>query len=177
MPPKLVGSGRRSQAPSGGESVGDEPDRRTDYHRGPRGADLQTPCAGRPGSGGLAVIRTSACLDVVRRRGPWVRALWFAPTCVNLCAPGPRCVPRALGTSSRRRKLEWDCGVPGADQRIRAMTRVRTNLSVTLRRPRSGPRRVCDFEVLRGAPAARTSGRRDSSSRRLSCVSPCPARP
>ena len=33
----------------------------------------QTPCAGRRATGGLAVIRTSACLDAARRRGPWVR--------------------------------------------------------------------------------------------------------
>jgi hypothetical protein len=34
----------------------------------------QTPCAERRATGGLAVIRTSACLDAARRRGPWVRA-------------------------------------------------------------------------------------------------------
>ena len=32
----------------------------------------QTPRAGRLGSGGLAVYRTSACLVAARRRGPWV---------------------------------------------------------------------------------------------------------
>jgi len=53
-----------------------------------RGANLETPRAGRLGSGGLAACpagrraptRTSTSLDVARRRGPWVRAP---------CAPGP----------------------------------------------------------------------------------------
>ena len=84
------GAERGAEPPNGGELIGDEPNRRTDYHRGPRGADLETPCAGRLGSGGLAVNRTSACLDAARRRGPWVRR-------------DPR-VARAPSVLSRRRK-------------------------------------------------------------------------
>jgi hypothetical protein len=56
-------------------------------------------------------VRTSTSLDVARRRGPRVRF-------------GPIGVPRALGIISGSGRQEWECGLPGAEQRIRVMTRV-----------------------------------------------------
>ena len=50
-----------------------------------------------------------------------VRALLVCARRVNLSALRARCVPRALGISFEERAAEWECGLPGAGQRIRAM--------------------------------------------------------
>jgi hypothetical protein len=73
-----------SQTPNGGESMGDEPNRRTDHHRGPCGASLQTPRAGRLGTWrtcGLTDFSMPRCCEASRSVGP----------------KGSKSVPRALG--------------------------------------------------------------------------------
>jgi hypothetical protein len=94
-----------------------------EVHRGLRGANLKHRARDALGLADLR-FRISTSLDVARRRGPWVRALLVCAICVNLSAPRTPGVPRALGTF-RERAAEDDEGVPGADQRIRAMTLVR----------------------------------------------------
>ena len=120
--------GQKCWAPFGPRAVDRRPRRKAGslkwtVHRGRCGANLQTPRAGRLGYGGLAVIRISTRLDVARRRGPWVRAPCLRTRRKLVCA-WTLGVPRALGTFGSGGKGKWECGLPGAVQRIRAMSRV-----------------------------------------------------
>ena len=104
-----------SRTPNGGESMGDEPNRRTDHHRGPCGASLKHRARDALGFGGLAEVWTSTSLDVARCRGPRaLRDLWrparprfFSGRAVwNTAYPGPlkeygRWRLRALPSPSR----------------------------------------------------------------------------
>ena len=90
-----------------------------EVHRGRCGANLQTPRAGRLGFGGLAAITdfdTPRCREASRPVGP----IWFAHLRQLECArteASPR--PRFFRGAARKR---MKTGVPGAAQRIRAMT-------------------------------------------------------
>ena len=65
----------------------------------------QTPRAGRLGSGGLAVTRTSACLVAARRRGPWVLRDPRASRAPSILSGAAEIIPRpaipAPGSNNR----------------------------------------------------------------------------
>ena len=94
-----------SQTPNGGESMGDEPNRRTDHHRGPCGASLQTPRAGRLGTWrtcGLTDFSMPRCCEASRSVGPSALFAHTAQACVR---PGPLVsrAPSVLFRASRKR--------------------------------------------------------------------------
>ena len=109
-----------------------EPGRRTDYRRGTRGADLKHRARDALGLGGLAVYRTSACLDAARRRGPWVRAPCLRTPRRLVCAQDPKrpARPRFLSRAAarppkpvgrRRKTANATRACPGPTPRTRAM--------------------------------------------------------
>ena len=112
--PVMAGTGNRSlvcrpdlgpravdRRPSNSTRRGGSPER--SVHRGPCGASLQTPRAGRLGTGGLADFtsrarrREGGRLDAVRHRGPWVRSDPWRPA-------RPRCFFRERAAGGRRRR-------------------------------------------------------------------------
>ena len=107
---RLAGPGLGPQRWIGGpsNSRGKAGRLKREVHRGRDGANLKHRARDAMETADLRHYRTSTSLDVARRRGPRVRQ-----------DPG---VPRALGTFRERRSVS-EYGVPGAAQRIRAMTR------------------------------------------------------
>ena len=113
LPAPVTGQPAMIGARSGGKALAAKaggPERRV--HQGRGGADRLNTARGTPWD--LADLRFNGLQHASMLRGVEVRG-----------SSGPKSVPRALGTSRERRNRTMDCGSPGADQRIRAMTHVR----------------------------------------------------
>jgi hypothetical protein len=113
LPAPVTGQPAMIGARSGGKALAAKaggPERRV--HQGRCGADLKTPRAGRLGTWrtcGLTDFSMPRCCEASRSVGP----------------QGPNASRAPSVLIRERRTWTADCGSPGADQRIRAMTHVR----------------------------------------------------
>ena len=129
LPAPVTGQPAMIGARSGGKALAAKaggPERRV--HQGRGGADRLNTARGTPWD--LADLRLFGLQHASMLRGVEVRGSerLVCAHCASLCAPRTQSVPRALGTSRERRTWTADCGSPGADQRIRAMSHVSSSL-------------------------------------------------